>query len=80
MFVVVECGKICINELCDDFVGELWIVIMLELGVNYVIFVLLYWMFVYCGLFIYIEVDNYYVDLMNGWIDIVLRMSLMVDD
>lgn len=80
MLVAAERGKIRINELRDDLVGELRIATTPELGANHVIPALSHWMSAHRGLSIHIEADNHYVDLMNGRIDIALRMSPTVDD
>lgn len=80
MLAAAERGKIRINELRDDLVGELRIATTPELGANHVIPALSQWMSAHRGLSIHIEADNQCIDLIEGRIDIALRMSLKNED
>lgn len=80
MLAAAERGKIRINELRDDLVGELRIATTPELGENHVIPALSNWMSAHRSLSIHVEADNRYIDLMEERIDIALRMSPEVED
>ena len=80
MLAAAERGKIRINELRDDLVGDLRIATTPELGANHVIPALSHWMSAHRGLAIHIEADNQYIDLIEGRIDIALRMSPKIED
>jgi len=80
MLAAAERGKIRINELRDDLVGDLRIATTPELGANHVIPALSHWMSAHRGLAVHIEADNQYIDLIEGRIDIALRMSQKIDD
>ena len=80
MLAAAERGKIRINELRDDLVGDLRIATTPELGSNHLILALSHWMAAHKGLSVHIEANNQYVDLIEGRIDIALRMSQKVED
>ncbi|MGE8684057.1 MAG: LysR family transcriptional regulator [Acinetobacter sp.] len=80
MLSAAERGKIRINELRDDLVGELRIASTPELCANHVIPALSHWMSAHRGLAIHLEADNQYIDLIDGRIDIALRMSSKFDE
>ena len=80
MLAAAERGKIRINELRDDLVGELRIATTPELGANHVIPALSHWMSAHRGLAVHLEADNHYIDLIEGRIDIALRMSPKIED
>lgn len=80
MLAAAERGKIRINELRDDLVGDLRIATTPELGAIHVIPVLSHWMSAHKGLAIHFEADHRYIDLIEERIDIAIRMSLKVDD
>jgi len=80
MLAAAERGKIRINELRDDLVGDLRIATTPELGANHVIPALSHWMQAHRGLDVHVEADNQYIDLIEGRIDIALRMSPKIED
>ncbi|MDV4313780.1 LysR family transcriptional regulator [Acinetobacter indicus] len=80
MLAAAERGKIRINELRDDLVGDLRIATTPELGANHVIPALSHWMSAHRGLAIHVEADNQFIDLIEGRIDIALRMSSKIED
>lgn len=80
MLVAAERGKIRINELRDDLVGDLRISTTPELGALHVIPALSHWMSAHKGLAIHFEADHRYIDLIEERIDIAVRMSLKMDD
>ena len=80
MLSAAERGKIRINELRDDLIGELRIASTPELCANHVIPALSHWMSAHRGLSVHLEADNQYIDLIDGRIDIALRMSPKIDD
>jgi DNA-binding transcriptional LysR family regulator len=80
MLAAAERGKIRINELRDDLVGDLRIATTPELGANHVIPALSHWMSAHRGLALHFEADNQYIDLIEGRIDIALRMSQKVEE
>ena len=80
MLAAAERGKIRINELRDDLIGDLRIATTPELAANHVIPALSHWMSAHRGLAVHIEADNQYIDLIDGRIDIALRMSSKIED
>ncbi len=80
MLAAAERGKIRINELRDDLVGDLRIATTPELGALHVIPALSHWMSAHKGLAIHFEADHRYIDLIEERIDIAVRMSLKMDD
>ena len=75
-----ERGKVRINELRDDLVGELRIVSLPEVCANHVIPALSHWMSAHRGLTVHLETNNHEVDLLEGRIDIALRFDQNDDD
>ena len=80
MLAAAERGKIRINELRDDIIGDLRIATSPELGANHIIPALTHWMSAHRGLSVHLEADNQYIDLIEGRIDIALRMSPKIED
>lgn len=80
MLSAAERGKIRINELRDDLVGELRIASTPELCANHVIPALSHWMSAHRSLSVHLEADNQHIDLIDGRIDIALRMSPKIED
>ncbi|WP_180043310.1 MULTISPECIES: LysR family transcriptional regulator [unclassified Acinetobacter] len=80
MLAAAERGKIRINELRDDLVGDLRIATTPELAANHVIPALSHWLSAHRGLSVHLETDNQYIDLIDGRIDIALRMSPKIED
>ena len=80
MLAAAERGKIRINELRDDLVGDLRIATTPELAANHVIPALSHWMSAHRGLAVHVEADNQYIDLIEGRIDIALRISSKIED
>jgi DNA-binding transcriptional LysR family regulator len=80
MLAAAERGKIRINELRDDLVGDLRIATTPELASSQVIPALSHWMSAHRGLAVHIEADNQYIDLIEGRIDIAVRMGQKVED
>jgi DNA-binding transcriptional LysR family regulator len=80
MLAAAERGKIRINELRDDLVGDLRIATTPELGALHVIPALSHWMSAHKALAIHFEADHRYIDLIEERIDIAIRMSLKIDD
>ncbi|ENX06322.1 LysR family transcriptional regulator [Acinetobacter courvalinii] len=80
MLAAAERGKIRINELRDDLVGDLRIATTPELGALHVIPALSHWMSAHKGLAIHFEADHRYIDLIEERIDIAIRMSLKMED
>lgn len=80
MISVAERGKIRINQLRDDLIGDLRIASTPELCANHIIPALSHWMSAHRGLAVHLEADNQYIDLIDGRIDIALRMSAHIDE
>ena len=80
MLAAAERGKIRINELRDDLVSCLRIATTPELAANHVIPALSHWMSAHRGLAVHVEADNQYIDLIEGRIDIALRISSKIED
>lgn len=80
MLAAAERGKIRINELRDDLIGDLRIATTPELGALHVVPALSHWMSAHRGLSIHFEADHRYIDLIEGRIDIAIRMSPRIDD
>ncbi|MGE8561579.1 MAG: LysR family transcriptional regulator [Acinetobacter sp.] len=80
MLAAAERGKIRINELRDDLVGELRIATTPELAANHVIPALSHWMSAHRGLAVHVEADNQYIDLIEGRIDIALRIGSKIEE
>ena len=80
MLAAAERGKIRINELRDDLVGDLRIATTPELGATHVVPALSHWMSAHRGLMIHFEADNQFIDLIQGRIDIAIRMCSKTED
>lgn len=80
MLAAAERGKIRINELRDDLIGDLRIATTPELGALHVVPALSHWMSAHRGLSVHFEADHRYIDLIEGRIDIAIRMSPRIDD
>lgn len=80
MLAAAERGKIRINELRDDLIGDLRIATTPELGALHVVPALSHWMSAHRGLSVHFEADHRYIDLIEGRIDIAIRMSPHIDD
>ena len=79
MLAAAERGKIRINELRDELVGELRIATTPELGAIHIIPALSHWMFAHKSLSVPFEVDHRYIDLIAERFDIAIRMSLNME-
>ncbi len=75
MLAAAERGKIRINELRDDLIGDLRIATTPDLAVQHIIPALSHWMSAHCGLSVHFEVGHRYIDLIEERIDIAVRMS-----
>lgn len=80
MLAAAERGKIRINELRDELVGDLRIATTPELGALHIVPALSHWMSAHKSLAIHFEADHRYIDLIEERIDIAIRMSLNIDD
>lgn len=80
MLAAAERGKIRINELRDDLVGELRIATTPELGATHLVPALSHWMSAHRGLTVNFEVDNQNTDLIQERIDIAVWMSQKPDE
>ncbi|WP_445115580.1 LysR family transcriptional regulator [Acinetobacter sp. WZC-1] len=74
MLAAAERGKIRINELRDDLVGDLRIATTPELGATHIVPALSHWMAAHRGLTVYLEADYQFIDLIQERIDIAIRM------
>ncbi|EXE94281.1 DNA-binding transcriptional regulator, LysR family [Acinetobacter pittii] len=75
MLAAAERGKIRINELRDDLIGDLRIATTPDLAVQHLIPALSHWMSAHRGLSVHFEVGHRYIDLIEERIDIAVRMS-----
>ncbi|HFF8198190.1 LysR family transcriptional regulator [Acinetobacter baumannii] len=75
MLAAAERGKIRINELRDDLIGDLRIATTPDLAVQRIIPALSHWMSAHRGLSVHFEVGHRYIDLIEERIDIAVRMS-----
>ncbi|WP_288501549.1 LysR family transcriptional regulator [uncultured Acinetobacter sp.] len=75
MLAAAERGKIRINELRDDLIGDLRIATTPDLAVQHIIPALSHWMSAHRGLSVHFEVGHRYIDLIEERIDIAIRMS-----
>ncbi|MDC5084730.1 LysR family transcriptional regulator [Acinetobacter baumannii] len=75
MLAAAERGKIRINELRDDLIGDLRIATTPDLAVQHIIPALSHWMSAHRGLTVHFEVGHRYIDLIEERIDIAVRMS-----
>lgn len=74
MLAAAERGKVRINELRDDLVGDLRIATTPELAASHVVPALSQWLLAHRGLNVHFEADNRMVDLFEERIDIAIRM------
>ncbi|EOD9966040.1 LysR family transcriptional regulator [Acinetobacter baumannii] len=75
MLAAAERGKIRINELRDDLIGDLRIATTPDLAVQHIIPALSHWMSAHRGLSVHFEVGHRYIDLIEERVDIAVRMS-----
>ncbi|MCZ3313150.1 LysR family transcriptional regulator [Acinetobacter baumannii] len=75
MLAAAERGKIRINELRNDLIGDLRIATTPDLAVQHIIPALSHWMSAHRGLSVHFEVGHRYIDLIEERIDIAVRMS-----
>lgn len=68
-------GRVRINELRDELVGDLRIATTPELGLNHILPALSGWLQAHPGLTVHFEADNRYIDLIDERIDIAVRLS-----
>lgn len=80
MVAAAERGKIRINELRDDLVGDLRIATTPELGAMHIVPALSHWLSAHPDLTVHFEADNHYIDLIEERIDIAIRMSPALAD
>lgn len=80
MVAAAERGKIRINELRDDIVGELRIATTPELGAMHVVPALSAWMSTHPGLKVHIDARHDYIDLVEKRIDIAIRINQPSED
>lgn len=80
MLAAAERGKIRLNELRDDLVGELRIATTPELGATHLVPALSQWMTAHKGLTIHFEAENQFIDLIQERIDIAIRMSSKIEE
>lgn len=80
MLAAAERGKIRINELRDDLVGDLRISTTPELGATHVAPALSHWMSAHRGLNVYFDADNKFVDLVQEKIDIAIRTYAKIEE
>lgn len=80
MLSAAERGKVRIDELRDDLVGELRIASLPELCANHVIPALSHWMSAHRGLRVHLDASSHEVDLLEGRIDIALKFDQNQDD
>lgn len=80
MLAAAERGKIRINELRDDLVGDLRIATTPELGAMHLVPALSHWMNAHKGLNVHFEAENQFIDLIQERIDIAIRMCSKVEE
>ena len=80
MLAAAERGKIRMNELRDDLIGELRIATTPELAANHIIPALSQWLFAHRGLSVKFEADMQFIDLKENHIDIALRMAPKIEE
>jgi len=68
-------GRVRINELRNELVGDLRIATTPELGLNHILPALSDWLQAHPGLKVHFEADNRYIDLIEERIDIAVRLS-----
>lgn len=80
MLAAAERGKIRINELRDDLVGDLRIATTPELGATHLVPALSHWISAHRGLTVHFEAENQFIDLIQERIDIAIRMCSKLED
>ena len=80
MLAAAERGKIRINELRDDLVGDLRIATTPELGATHLVPALSHWISAHRGLTVHFEAENQFIDLIQERIDIAIRMCSKVEE
>lgn len=80
MLAAAERGKIRINELRDDLVGDLRIATTPELGATHLVPALSHWMNAHKGLNVHFEAENQFIDLIQERIDIAIRMCSKIEE
>lgn len=75
MVEAAQRGRIRINELRDELIGDLRIATTPELGANHVVPALSSWMAAHPALQVTFEADNRYIDMIEERIDVAIRMS-----
>ncbi|AOA58975.1 LysR family transcriptional regulator [Acinetobacter larvae] len=80
MLAAAERGKIRINELRDDLVGDLRISATPEIGAAHVIPALSHWMSAHRGLKLQFETEYITSDLLDEKLDIAIQISSSSDD
>ncbi|MHA3082913.1 LysR family transcriptional regulator [Acinetobacter sp. ANC 5383] len=80
MLAAAERGKIRMNELRDDLIGELHIATTPELAANHIIPALSQWLFAHRGLSVKFDVETQFIDLQKNNIDIALRMAPKIEE
>lgn len=80
MLAAAERGKIRINELRDDLVGDLRLATTPELGATHLVPALSHWMNAHRGLTVHFEAENQFIDLIQERIDIAIRMCSKVEE
>ena len=80
MLAAAERGKIRINELRDDLVGDLRIATTPELGATHLVPALSHWVSAHRGLTVHFEAENQFIDLIQERIDIAIRMCSKIEE
>lgn len=80
MLAAAERGKTRIHELRDELIGDLRIAATPELYTNHVISALSHWMNTHRGLSVHLAADDPDLNLLEGQIDIALRLSTKIED
>ena len=80
MLAAAERGKIRINELRDDLVGDLRIATTPELGATHLVPALSHWISAHRGLTVHFEAENQSIDLIQERIDIAIRMCAKLEE
>ena len=80
MLAAAERGKIRINELRDDLVGDLRIATTPELGATHLVPALSHWVSAHRGLTVHFEAENQFIDLIQERIDIAIRMCSKLEE
>ena len=80
MVLAAKQGRVRINELRNELVGDLRIATSPELGVNHVLPALSSWLQSHPQLNVHFEADNRYIDLIEERIEIAVRLSPSLAD